>query len=89
MNYATDTANFGLQHISLCKLLAILIAILHLQGGFSVCSFKDGASVLPMSILREEDYEVEKKPVFFFIYFNNSSSIFDTIHVNILYELRD
>ena len=59
MNYATDTADFGmLQHISLCKLLAILIPILHLQGGFSVCSFKDGASsVLPMSILRERDYE--------------------------------
>ena len=56
MNYATDTADFGmLQHISLCRLLAILIAIL--QGGFPVCSFKDGASVLPMSILRERDYE--------------------------------
>ena len=50
MNYATDTANFGmLQHISLCKLLATLIAILHLQGGFSVRSFKDGAGVLPMN----------------------------------------
>ena len=58
MNYATDTADFGmLQHISLCKLLAILIAILNLQGGFPVRSFKDGASVLPMSILRERDYE--------------------------------
>ena len=57
MNYATDTADFGmLQHISLCKLLATLIAILHLQGGLSVCSFKEGASALPMSTLEERDY---------------------------------
>ena len=36
---------------------SIVTTTVHLQGGFSVCSFKDGASVLPMSILREEDYE--------------------------------
>ena len=55
MNYAIDTADFDLkQHISLCKLLAILIAILHLQGGFSGVFFsKMEQKMLPMSALEE------------------------------------
>ena len=39
-----------------CKLLAILLSLLHLQGGFSFRSFKDGASMLPLSALEERDY---------------------------------
>ena len=57
MNYAIDTADFEDDTTYLvCKLLAILIAILHLQGGFPVDSFKDGASMLPLSALEERDY---------------------------------
>ena len=41
------------QHISLCKLLATMVPILHLQGGFPVCALKDGASMLPLSTLQE------------------------------------
>ena len=32
------------------------LSILHLQRGLSVCSFKDGASVLPLSALEARDY---------------------------------
>ena len=57
MNYAIDTADFEDDTTYLvCKLLAILLPLLHLQGGFPVGSFKDGASMLPLSALEERDY---------------------------------
>ena len=57
MNYAIDTADFGMQqHISLVQVIDATVSILHLQGGFPVGSFKDGASMLPLSALEERDY---------------------------------
>ena len=55
MNYAIDTANFDVkQHISLCKLLMLRFQYYICKEDFLFVHSKDA---LPMSILREEDYE--------------------------------
>ena len=53
MNYAIDTADLEDDTTYLCKLLATMVPILHLQGGFPVCASQDGASMLPLSTLLE------------------------------------